>query len=270
MGLLRKALSAADRRGSRWLLSLGSAVAGKRLRVYYRDGHWFYRSEGMALPRGPKFDFYAWDLRNLAGRIRHHKNEAEDCWFHVYKPKLGDTIVDVGAEMGTDAVVFSRAVGPNGKVIAIEAHPGTYEILLKTIRANHVHNVHPVHRAVADKRGELHISVDVGVESNFLTSEGIPVPADTLDNILADVPHIDLLKMNIEGAEQLAIKGMDRTIEKTDYLAIACHDFVENSDWFRTLDKVTDYLTSKGFSVSRREKDPREYARYHLHASQTK
>jgi FkbM family methyltransferase len=270
MGVLRKAVNVVDRPGSRWALAAGaSALAGQSLSIRYRDGYWLYSAEGMTLPRGPKFDFYGWDLRNLASQVRHYINETQDCWLREYKPQAGDVVVDVGAELGTDAVIFSRAVGNSGRVIAIEAQPETFGLLLQTISANNLANVEPIHLAVADKPGEVRISSDAGVQANHLGDEGVPVKADTLDNILADVPRIDLLKMNIEGAEQLAIKGMDETIRKTARVSIACHDFVADqtgNNWFRTLDKVTDYLTSKGFTVSRREDDPREYARFHVHA----
>jgi FkbM family methyltransferase len=169
--------------------------------------------------------------------------------------------------LGTDTILFSRAVGPEGKVVAIEAQPHTYELLLRTCRSNQLTNVLPLNVANADKAGEVRISSDEGVESNFIGASGELVTADTLDHILADIPHIDFLKMNIEGAEQLAIKAMDRTVEKTKNIAIACHDFVDpTSEWFRTLDKVSDYLQAKGFVTFRRDSDEREYVKYHLHA----
>lgn len=264
MSLLRKALEAADRPGARWVLSLASS--SNNLSIRHDGSHWLYSSEGVTLPRGRRFDFYRYDLEHLPGRIRHYLNETEDCWFYRYKPKAGDIIVDVGAELGTDLITFSRAVGPTGKVIAIEAQPDTYELMLKTIEVNSLTNVVPVCVAVADRKGLTRISFDQGVESNFIGGEnGVLVPTDTLDNILKDYPRIDLLKMNIEGAEQLAIMGMDETAAKTRHMAIACHDFIEG-EWFQTSDKVADYLKRKGFEASFRTDAPHEYARYHLHA----
>jgi FkbM family methyltransferase len=271
MGLLRRAIDAADRPGGRWLISTMSntlaKLRGNNLRIRHDSGYWLYSSNGMTLPRGRNFDLYDYDLKSLAGTIKHYISEAEDCWFHLYKPNPGDVIVDVGAEIGTDTYVFSRAIGKNGRVIAIEAQPQTYEMLLQTCHSNRLTNVTTLNVAIADKHGEVRITSDAGMESNYIGADGELVPADTLDNMLREVPRIDLLKMNIEGAEQLAIQAMDQTVEKTMYLAVACHDFIDmTNEWFRTLDKVSDYLQAKGFTVIRRESDDREYVRYHLHA----
>jgi FkbM family methyltransferase len=272
MGFLRRVIKAADRPGGRWALALAfntvAKLRGEPLAIRHDGDFWFYSSNGMTLPRGRKFDFYDFDLRTLAGRIRHYVNETENCWYYLYRPRPGDVIVDVGAEIGTDTISFSRSIGPTGKVIAIEAQPQTFELLLKACEANGLSNVSPLNVAVASEPGMVRITSDAGIESNFISDEGELVQADTLDNLLRDLPKIDLLKMNIEGAEQLAIKGMDETVEKTVHMAVACHDFVDSSsDWFCTIQKVSDYLSSKGFDIATRDSDDREYVRYHLHAS---
>ena len=270
MSLLRRAINIADHRGGRWALSRAATAlakfGGENLQIHYDGEVWLYSSNGMTLPRGRTFDFHKYDLRTLAGRITHYIEEATDCWFYLYKPNTGDVVVDVGAELGTDTVVFSEAVGPNGTVIAIEAQPNTYQMLVKTCRSNGLSNVVPMNVAIAEKKGEVRISTDAGIESNFIGDTGELVPADTLDNLLKDLPRIQFLKMNIEGAEQLAIQAMNETVEKTAHIAIACHDFVDaDSDWFRTTAKVANYLEKKGFTVVRRDADEREYVRYHLH-----
>lgn len=268
--MLRDLATLADRAPLRPVLAYASnMLAGPNLRIEYDGDFWLYRAVGSALPHSRTFNFYKVHRELLPQRMAHYLNEARDCWFHIYKPEAGDTIVDVGAEIGTDTIVFSRAVGATGKVYAIEAQPQTYRALLSTCRANALGNVVPLALAVADKPGILHISSDAGVESNFLCDEGEPVNADSLDNILRDVAEIALLKMNIEGAERLAIQGMNETIAKTRHLAIACHDFVgemTGNDWFNTRTVVIDYLKKNGFQVLIREDDPRDYVKHHIHA----
>lgn len=268
--MLRKIAELADRRPFRPLLAMAtSQLAGQNLGFEYDGSFWLYRTGGHALPHTRNFAFYKDDIERLPRIMKRYIDEANDCWFHLYKPCLGHTIVDVGAEIGSDTIVFSEAVGPAGKVYAIEAHPQTYQLLLSTCAANSLSNVIPLQMAVADKPGTVHISIEAGIESNFLCDDGEPVEADSLDNMLRDVPRIDLLKMNIEGAERLAILGMDETIMKTRHLAIACHDFVgaqTGNDWFNTRALVETYLTERGFEVYFRDDDPREYVRFHLHA----
>jgi predicted membrane protein len=58
----------------------------------------------------------------------------EDEIIELFCPKEGDIVVDVGAHMGRYTIIASKRVGENGKVIAIEAHPGNYEMLNRNIK----------------------------------------------------------------------------------------------------------------------------------------
>lgn len=274
MKIIRKVIvGILDRRPFRPILAMLATLFGRRhgLRIFHDGEFWLYEHDGMALPKSRKFEFYGWDIENLAARVNQFRTETSDYWYHVYSPKPGDTIVDVGAEVGSDTVVFARAVGPSGRVVAIEAVPETYRMLLATIHNNKLTNVVAIGKAVAEGPGEVRISVDMSSQSNFLSTSGQRIESDSLDNMLDAYPRIDFLKMNIEGAERLAVMGMDRTIGKTRYLAIACHDFVADmgegdEQWFRTKKLVTEYLTERGFSLTTRDHDPREYVRWHVHA----
>lgn len=66
-----------------------------------------------------------------------------------YWPKAGDTVIDIGAGVGSETVVFSKLVGRSGKVVSVEAHPRTHSFLLSLIRANSMDNVVPLHVAVS-------------------------------------------------------------------------------------------------------------------------
>src|SRR5262249_9994388 len=61
------------------------------------------------------------------------QSELHDLWLYEYKMKLGDTIVDIGAGVGDDAVFWSKLVGPAGRVIAVEANPRVFRCLEKTV-----------------------------------------------------------------------------------------------------------------------------------------
>ncbi len=86
---------------------------------------------------------------------------------------------------------------------------------------------------------------------------------------------VDLLKMNIEGAEQLAIRGMTESVEKIRHVAISCHDFVlmpgfagGDSAWFATYDTVTGFLRDMGFTLAeRRLTDPRPEIPFYVYGS---
>jgi hypothetical protein len=76
---------------------------------------------------------------------------------------------------------------------------------------------------------------------------------------------VDFLKMNIEGAEQLAIKGMKKCVSAIANMAIGCHDFLADhvdDDWYWTESVVRQLLLVSGYEVvERRSDDHRRWAR---------
>ena len=76
-----------------------------------------------------------------------HEDEVEE----HFSPKDGEIIVDVGAHIGHYTIISSKRVGQNGKVIAIEAHPGNFEMLNRNIKLNNLTNVIPLNYAVYSK-----------------------------------------------------------------------------------------------------------------------
>jgi hypothetical protein len=111
-----------------------------------------------------------------AGQARKHLRDAEDYWFHVYKPQTGDAIVDIGAGRGEDVFAFSRAVGPAGRVWAIEPHPVSFAALVRLCELNRLTNVTPLNYACMDRPGELQIETLAVWESNYVRT-GAPSPA---------------------------------------------------------------------------------------------
>jgi hypothetical protein len=88
--------------------------------------------------------------------------------------------------------------------------------------------------------------------------EGIRVPARPLDSLMQElgIARVNLLTMNIEGAERLAIDGMTWLIDRTDHVSIACHDFAADagaSDGMRTKALIRTFLTDQGFQVTTRD-----------------
>jgi hypothetical protein len=87
-------------------------------------------------------------------------------------------------------------------------------------------------------------------------SNGIPVTAVTLDEVLRGlgVTDIDLLKMNIEGAEVDALEGFTQWIRRTRHVCIACHDFLADDgrgvERMRTRESVRRLLEGASFSVT--------------------
>ena len=228
-----------------------------------KDGDWYNKRDGVTFVSS---ELNVTSLQQVEARVL-------DFWCYDYIPKDGDTVIDVGAGIGDDVVVFSRMVGLTGRVIAIEAHPRTYQCLVKTIEANKIKNVIAINAAVSDTEGWISISDTDNLLSNS-TQKGnrtIRVQAKTLESILAetDSNRIDLIKMNIEGAETIALAGMTGALANTPHIVVSCHDFKANrgdGEEFRTYEDVCKVLFASNYELSNRPEDRRPEVPYYVYA----
>jgi FkbM family methyltransferase len=277
---IRRALvNAIERSGARSLISFLATAWARKLtkldvEIFY-DEFWMVRLGDSFLPRNEYFDIYSWDIENLRLRRKEFLREPIDYWTYLYTPQLGDVIFDIGAGCGTDALVFSEMVGTEGKVYAFEAHPTTFRRLQKTCRWNQLKNVRPIPRALWSESGSIWISdleddISNNVQSTQNGALSIKVEATDLDAFVEEnhIDRIDALKMNIEGAEKMAIRGMTKTIKRISNVVIACHDFRDEkgSTSFATRKEVVTFLQDNNFTVSQRLDDPRPYVRDHVYA----
>ena len=137
----------------------------------------------------------------------------------------GDCFVDAGANIGFYSIAASRWVGPKGCVIAIEMMPDTAAILRSNIEINGCNNVHVIEYALSSKDGEdvvarvkegKHGQASFVVNNNGLRT--VSVRTITLDKLSTDIDHVRLMKMDLEGAEALALKGAVQLLSKTDVI----------------------------------------------------
>jgi FkbM family methyltransferase len=200
--------------------------------------------------------------------------ETEHIFHFAFAPSAGDVVVDAGAGVGTEVLLFSRLVGPRGKVVAIEAHPESFRRLQAIVALNRLSNVVAVHAAVADAAGTIEISdyaepvlnTTVGV-----TGRGIPVRAETLDRLLAEL-HVDratFLKMNIEGGEVDALRGFREGLLRAESVAIGCHDFLaedgRGSEAMRTKASVRQLVEAAGFGIATRDEHELPWVRDYVY-----
>ena len=196
-----------------------------------------------------------------------------DFFLYRYTPKPGDVVVDVGAGAGEEVWTFSRLVGPTGRVIAVEAHPTTVEILRRNVRRWGLSNVTILHAALAVETGTRRIADDGAKESNrLILAGGLAVPAMTFDQLLdtTGVAKVDLLKMNIEGAEREVLRGATR-LHQVSNAAVECHDFLADAGGEPSLATSADIerlFRAADFDVSFHPPDDmRSWARYYIYAA---
>jgi FkbM family methyltransferase len=170
----------------------------------------------------------------------------------------GDAVLDVGAGIGEELFLFSELVGPRGTVIAIEAHPRTYALLAQNCRRNQLANVVTLNVAVGDCDGTARISDGEESTTRAVGATGIEVPATTLATVLREYAVVDvaLLKMNIEGAEAGALRGLGAAVRSVRRAAVSCHDFLADAgargDDARTRSQVEAFWRDAGFRVASR------------------
>jgi FkbM family methyltransferase len=165
-------------------------------------------------------------------------NEIDGVMIHAayeggYRFKRGDVVVDAGARIGTFAAKLSAALGREGRIIAIEPEPRNYACLRKNIEANRLDNVTAIQKMLWSHRQrlDLYLSLNAAAHSAYRdafygpTGETVGVEAEDLDGILEalGVDSVDFIKMDIEGSEIEALKGMKRTLQSSVQLGIAAY-----------------------------------------------
>lgn len=129
----------------------------------------------------------------------------------------GDTMVDVGANLGLMTIHAATRVGPDGRVIAIEPHPVYHRRLLDNLALNALANVDAVRIAAGDAVGEatLYDVPEVSIGRSSLIVPDVPhqaagtVAVEPLDAILARrrAGPVRLLKLDVEGFELRVLRG---------------------------------------------------------------
>jgi FkbM family methyltransferase len=147
-------------------------------------------------------------------------------WFSS-RLRPGMTVYDVGANRGQMALYFARAVGSAGTVIAFEPVPRLFDALVANLRLNSLTNVSPHRLGVARSRGRAQFLFNeqsptqgklLHCEPSYLDPAAAACTVDTtsLDEFVGEGagPAPDLLKIDVEGAAGLVLRGAARTLAK--------------------------------------------------------
>lgn len=255
-------------------------ITGQDVALFF-DEIWVRRIGDASFGDKARFNYYIDEFKIWNSQHKTWLEDPADYWFFANNAEPGDVVVDVGAGFGNDALIFSRAVGPTGRVVAIEAHPVAFRKLEKTCKWSGLDNVTPLGVAVGDANGMVEISGDDDEVHNTIAEDvtgaesGVEVPLRRFDDLADElgIKHVSLLKMNIEGAETAALQGMPKMLANTSAVAISCHDFRTvrgESEYFRTKAAVAEILTKAGFRLRNRDDDPRPYIRDTLYGYRSK
>lgn len=189
-------------------------------------------------------------VRGPMAGMRWRRRNCLPFWYHlgIYEPETsrflaahlrpGDTFWDLGANAGYHTLMGARAVGATGRVVAVEPDPYTCEILREQLALNGIGNCTLVQAAVSDRaggtvlirrasdpRGNALQQIDNPAIDNK-EGDAIQVPCLTLDHLALRHPAPRLIKMDIEGAEVLALPGGRALLsgaERPERLLVAVH-----------------------------------------------
>lgn len=164
----------------------------------------------------------------------------------------GMTFVDAGANMGDYSLIAARAMGDHGLVVAFEPEPWNFGWLERNVALNGYCSVRCVQMALgdADREGELFIGDGIGRHTMVPLAhhqETIQVEVRTLDSVLPElgVERVDLMKVDVEGAELRVLRGAAETLARSDELKL----FIDIHPGRQDPRPVCELLSDLGFSL---------------------
>ncbi|MBI1920094.1 MAG: FkbM family methyltransferase [Geobacter sp.] len=120
----------------------------------------------------------------------------------------GDCFIDIGTNIGLYALAASSSVGEEGRILAVEANPATYQKLVFTVKSNDINNITAINMGVADKTGTMRLGLNTDGNtggSSFVVPyvKGIDVKCTPLLDMLLlnEISVIHGMKLDIEGLE---------------------------------------------------------------------
>jgi FkbM family methyltransferase len=213
------------------------------------------------------FEFYCRKNKDDFQVMTYHE---DDILEHHFTPSEGDVVVDIGAHIGKYAIIASKRVGANGKVIAIEADPGNFDILNRNIQLNKLSNIIALNYAVysEEKNIKLYLpSAGVREESSPYTKYNtimsdrahgeekfVEVKANTLDylllskNIINQEEKVNWVKIDVEGAEYEVLKGAKDILSQSSNitLLIEIHNLSAGNILYKP---ILEFLTLRNFKI---------------------
>jgi len=132
--------------------------------------------------------------------------------------KKGGIVIDVGASIGWYTLLSWQLVGPTGRVVTFEPEPLNFSLLTKSLAQNKLPNTDAFQCAVSDRDGmvSLYLSQEPGLHSIKWDSGNLAIDVKSvrLDTVIENlaISRINLVKIDVEGAEPEVIKGAERSI----------------------------------------------------------
>jgi FkbM family methyltransferase len=205
---------------SRWILTkLPRSAASLPFRPF-RLGD--LQMKGDSFDRGIAILSWKWNLFEAYERA---------LFSRVLRP--GMVVVDIGANIGLYTLIAAEKVGREGRVIAYEPDPSNFQNLLSNLKLNGFDHVDARPKAVADQSRSLRLYLSQlhrGLHQ-IHPFEGearyVDVPGVSLDEDLKEIEKVNVIKMDVQGAECLALQGMQGLLSRSPNVCIFCEFWLE-------------------------------------------
>ena len=197
----------------RWISGLRWRIAFLRP-LFERLGDQL-RNRDMVIQRGPaaglRFNTGSAMAGYVVGYMEPHIQQAV-----LDSVRPGTVAYDIGANVGYLSMLLARRVGPTGRVVSFEPMPANAAQVRHNARLNAFEHVTVRAEAVGERDGTGTFLVDAFATNHRLASIGtavpdlkaeISVPIRALDSVAAELPPPQFIKMDIEGAEVMALRG---------------------------------------------------------------
>jgi FkbM family methyltransferase len=196
------------------------------LLAFFRSATWFCRCQ---LRMATTIELPDWNVRMFFPAQRKGFGKFIFAFREYYEPELaylerilspGKVFIDVGANFGVYTLIASKLVGESGRVFAFEPTAQSFAILRQNIALNQFSNVRAFQAALAQTRGKTWLYHGFDPVGNSLGMDplgggkGEEVQIEALDSLLEEhgIDRVDAIKIDVEGAEELVLRGAIRTL----------------------------------------------------------
>lgn len=164
----------------------------------------------------------------VSGALALNVYEPEQTSFFLAACEPGSVFLDIGANSGYYTALFLSHAGPGGRAIALEPDPECFELLQRTVQANGGTNTTCLQVAASDVRGTARLyrngqnRGDNRLYWHDMATSACEVRVNKVDSVLAQlqIPEVNLIKMDVQGFEAVALRGMQDTLDRSARLII--------------------------------------------------
>ena len=143
----------------------------------------------------------------------------------ILKPE--DVVLDIGGNIGYYSLMMSKMIGNHGKIFSFEPDEVSFSIFNKNVLENNLKNIKIYQLAATQENEKLKLFINKDnkgdnriYESQSLNQDSIEIEGRRIDDILSEDTKVNFIKIDIQGSEFGAIKGMGKIIENNPEITI--------------------------------------------------